>query len=77
MTRNRQSAKKAGSSFEQVVKVPTKFGAVIRRADGVQFTLAEPDASDTLTWFGRSAGWASPDVATSGGFTVLFEGVDE
>lgn len=63
--------------FEQVVSVPSKFGAVIRRADGVVFVLAEPEAADNLVWFGFLHGWATPADATAGGFSVLFDGVDE
>jgi len=65
-----------GWHFEQVVSVPTKFGAVIRRADGVLFTLCEPGQSDG--WFARGViRWAEQDEATASGFTVLFDGVDE
>lgn len=63
--------------FEQVVSVPTKFGTVIRRADGGIYLLAEPFGADAVEWFGQSAGWATERTATEGGFTVLFEGVDE
>ena len=70
--------------FEQVVSVPTKFGAVIRRADGIMLSLADPyDTEDVCTWLtagdgeGRGIGWFSNAEATAGGFTVLFEGVDE
>lgn len=63
--------------FEQVVSVPTKFGAVIRRADGVIFLLAEPNSADDTDWFGAGCGWHRRSKATAGGFTVLFEGVDE
>jgi hypothetical protein len=63
--------------LEQLVSVPTKFGAVIRRADGEVYVLAEPDSGDAVEWFGREAGWATEHTATEGGFTVLFEGVDE
>lgn len=65
-----------GWHFEQIVSVPTKFGAVIRRADGVLFTLCEMPDSDG--WFGSGGlRWAEQDEATAGGFTVLFDGVDE
>jgi hypothetical protein len=65
-----------GWQFEQVVSVPTKFGAVIRRADGTLFTLGDPGQSDG--WFaGGVIRWAEQDEATAGGFTVLFDGVDE
>ena len=66
-----------GWQFEQVVSVPTKFGAVIRRADGVIFLLAEPNSADDTDWFGAGCGWHRRSKATAGGFTVLFEGVDE
>lgn len=66
-----------GWQFEQVVEVPTKFGAVIRRADGTVFLLAEPSSADGTDWFGAGCGWHRPHEATEGGFTVLFEGVDE
>lgn len=66
-----------GWQFEQVVEVPTKFGAVIRRADGTVFLLAEPRSADGTDWFGAGCGWHRPHEATEGGFTVLFEGADE
>jgi len=62
-----------GWHFEQVVTVPSKFGAVIRRADGELFTSFGVDNE----W------WANPDEifitrkATEGGFDILFEGADE
>lgn len=62
--------------FGQVVSVPSKFGAVIRRADGRVFALIEPN--DVLAWFVSNRDrWARQDEATAGGFTVLFDGVDE
>ena len=68
--------------FEQVVSVPTKFGAVIRRADGRAHALVDPKAADGLPWVWSSPdtewdSWATTEEATAGGFTVLFEGVDE
>lgn len=66
-----------GWQFEQITSVPSKFGAVIRRADGERFTLVEPDAVDDLAWFGRLTGWMRFGEVTAGGFTVLFDGVDE
>ena len=64
-----------GWQFEQVVSVPSKFGAVIRRADGVHFALTE--MQDGSPWFGSHFGWATGAQATQDGFTVLFDGVDE
>jgi hypothetical protein len=66
-----------GWLFEQLVSVPTKFGAVIRRADGEVFVLAEPNAADSTDWFGEGSGWHRANHATAGGFTILFDGVDE
>lgn len=67
---------KEGWQFEQVVSVPTKFGAVIRRADGEKFVLSSPYSFDC--WYGgKELGWTRGEHATEGGFTVLFEGVDE
>ena len=64
--------------FEQVVSVPTKFGAVIRRADGAKSVLLDP-ASGSIRWISGDLNWSwlSDEEATEGGFTVLFEGVDE
>lgn len=73
-----------GWQFEQVVEVPTKFGAVIRNNDGRLFTLADLTPTSQEPWVelleaGRRLRyeWASTATATEGGFTVLFEGVDE
>lgn len=66
-----------GWHFEQVVSVPTKFGAVIRRADGVKFVLVYHDMG-IPGWMRSDDDDAYPaEYATAGGFTVLFEGVDE
>jgi hypothetical protein len=65
-----------GWSVEQLVSVPTKFGAVIRRADGVLFQLVHPE-SLRYRWFTSDCAWAADAVATDSGFTVLFDGVDE
>ena len=64
--------------FEQVVSVPTKFGAVIRRADGVLLSLQDTKNRDNR-WLAPSDNWQWCDDAdaTAGGFTVLFDGVDE
>ena len=68
-----------GWRFEQVVSVPSKFGAVIRRADGEAFVLtnlgSDKRAADWLTDTGER--WADEGRATQGGFSVLFDGVDE
>lgn len=63
-----------GWQFEQVVTVPSKFGAVIRRADGRHFSLGNDGA-----WFapGDYTAYKSKAVITEGGFSVLFDGVDE
>ncbi len=61
-----------GWHFEEVVSVPSKFGAVIRRADGEVFR-----AGNDGTWWSRFAEGCGPDRATAGGFTILFDGVDE
>lgn len=67
-----------GWHFEQIVEVPTKFGAVIRRADGAVFSLIDlGDRHYLLPWWERGEAWSSTERATAGGFTVLFEGVDE
>ena len=61
----------------QVVSVPTKFGAVIRRADGMLFqrTTAENRRHD---WLPNDNAFSVDEAeATRGGFTVLFDGVDE
>lgn len=63
--------------FEQVVSVPTKFGAVIRRADGLVSFLADLDDEENDNWWTPALGWTHSKQATEGGFTVLFEGVDE
>ena len=63
--------------FEQVVSVPTKFGAVIRRADGELFTLIDCNDRYSLPWWNAGSTWAKESDVTEGGFTVLFEGVDE
>lgn len=65
-----------GWRFERVVAVPSKRLAVIRRADGTIFMLHSTGAkypwSGVDDWVSRSV-----DEATLGGFTVLFDGVDE
>jgi hypothetical protein len=61
--------------FEQLVSVPTKFGAVIRRADGEVFSFTAP-GQKPCPWLGRD-GWRDELYAVMGGFTVLFDGVDE
>jgi len=68
-----------GWHFEQVVSVPTKFGAVIRRADGVVFVRDYVDFPQSAEWMklDGSDEWEFTTGATAGGFTVLFEGVDE
>lgn len=60
--------------FEQVVSVPTKFGAVIRRADGK--TLIR-DNEYAFPWTDDKGNGFKSELAVEGGFTVLFEGVDE
>ena len=61
-----------GWLFEQIVSVPSKFGAVIRRADGRLFSLVAP----TIWWSDLGQSRIASEV-TEGGFTVLFDGVDE
>jgi hypothetical protein len=62
--------------FEQIVSVPTKFGAVIRRAkDGKVFSFTAP-MQKPCPWLGRD-GWCDENAATAGGFTIEFDGVDE
>lgn len=63
--------------FEQVVSVPTKFGAVIRRADGLISFLGDTFEEEGNRWWHPMLGWCTEAHATAGGFTVLFEGVDE
>lgn len=63
--------------FEQVVSVPTKFGAVIRRSDGLISFLADTFDEEGSRWWHPMLGWSAEGYATAGGFTVLFEGVDE
>ena len=63
----------AGWQFEQVVSVPSKFGAVIRRADGTKFlSFGVHDE-----WFENPDEITEIEDATEGGFSVLFDGVDE
>ena len=62
--------------FEQVVSVPTKFGAVIRRADGLISFLADLSGGDSR-WWTPGLGWGAEVASTRGGFSVLFDGVDE
>jgi hypothetical protein len=67
-----------GWALEQLVSVPTKFGAVIRRADGWVFTRAYSEPlPDGAPWFHPASGFSTEAHATAGGFTVLFDGVDE
>ena len=64
--------------FEQIVSVPTKFGAVIRRAeDGMLFARREHEAGYVWLALDDSNGSTYDELATAGGFTVLFDGVDE
>jgi len=62
-------------AIEPIVSVPTKFGAVIRRADGEVFSFTAP-GQKPCPWLGRD-GWRDELYAVMGGFTVLFDGVDE
>ena len=66
-----------GWHFEQVMSVPTKFGAVIRRADGRKFVLAFGDEVGAPDWWNPVIGWVTTETAIGAGFTVLFEGVYE
>lgn len=69
-----------GWVFEQLVSVPSKFGAVIRRADGRLFVRrSQSEYTQGKEWrYVENAGVATDfEDATAGGFTVLFEGVDE
>ena len=66
-----------GWNFEQVVSVPTKFGAVIRRADGLISFLGDTFEEEGSRWWHPTLGWCTESHATAGGFTVLFDGVDE
>lgn len=59
-----------GWHFEQIVSVPTKFGAVIRRADGQSFSLTAR-AQKACPWLTQSGSWTDDADATRGGFTVL------
>ena len=67
--------------FEPIVSVPTKFGAVIRNHGDKQLYVRH--ASDLEledhVWVPLSAidEVATDTEATAGGFTVLFDGVDE
>ncbi len=77
---NRYVRTGAGWRIEQLVSVPTKFGAVIRRADGLLFSFLQentPRVTDTTPWRSNNRAWASTEHATAGGFSVLFDGVDE
>jgi hypothetical protein len=65
-----------GWQFEQIVSVPSKFGAVIRRADGEVFQISDQNPA-IRRWFGKGGKGFSKAEATRGGFTVLFDGVDE
>ena len=65
-----------GWQFEQVVSVPSKFGAVIRRADGESFWLTTR-SEKACPWLTQHGFWTDEKNATRGGFTVLFDGVDE
>jgi hypothetical protein len=58
--------------FTQVVSVPSKFGAVIRRADGALFRHGT-----LYNWWDQHGQGTDPGTATKGGFTILFDGVDE
>ena len=62
--------------FEQVVSVPSKFGAVIRRNEGGTFSLTAR-RQKPCPWLSDKGEWVSEGFATEGGFTILFDGVDE
>ncbi len=65
-----------GWKVEQLVSVPTKFGAVIRRADGALFSRSSDFEKNP--WIPNARQFSVGDeFATHGGFTVLFDGVDE
>ncbi len=66
-----------GWVFEQLVSVPSKFGAVIRRADGELFVKDMPGAPREWLSVDGNGIPATESMATEGGFTVLFDGVDE
>lgn len=58
--------------FEQVVEVPTKFGAVIRKPEG-DVWVHHGDGE----WYDVEGCECTNADVERGGFTVLFEGVDE
>lgn len=61
-----------GWQFEQVVEVPTKFGAVIRKPEG-DVWVQHGDGQ----WYDVEGCECTNADIERGGFTVLFEGVDE
>lgn len=63
-------------TVEQVVSAPSKFGAVIRRADGQLFAFTAR-RQKSCPWLSPIDGWVSDRFATDGGFTILFDGIDE
>jgi len=65
-----------GWHFEQVITVPSKFGAVIRRADGKVYSHS--GLHHERPWMPNAPEFAvSGEAATAGGFTIEFDGVDE
>ena len=67
-----------GWKFEQVVTIPTRVGAVIRSETDGQI-YARYSSFSSHPWIPLAAidELASTPEATVGGFTVLFDGVDE
>lgn len=61
-------------SASRIQELPTKFGAVVRSADG---TVWSRDSDKELPWNSIGLEVASDyELSLVGGFTVLFEGVD-
>lgn len=65
-----------GWQFEQVVSVPTKFAAVIRRADGRRFTRVTVGEEYQSWAYENDQYFFDTTVVVRDGFTIEFEGLN-
>ena len=74
--------KSEGWTFEYIINLPEKIGAIVRNdSTGCSYVLAPHDSPGSpyvwLRIFGKNSGaYVGPVSVTEGGYTVLFEGID-
>lgn len=57
------------------VPLPTKFGAVVKAADGFLWTHAEPHTDES--WIAENGDWSTGGDIVFQGFEVIYGGVDD